>query len=502
MSVEYVLLGASVLLLLSILASKASNRFGVPALLLFLVIGMLAGSEGPGGIYFDDPSLAQSLGVVALAFILFSGGLDTNWQSVRPVLVPGVLLSTLGVLLSASVLGLVAVLVLGVPPLEALLLGAIVSSTDAAAVFSILRARGVSLRGHLAPLIELESGTNDPMAVFLTIGMTQLAMVPETSAVALVPAFLWQMSAGAAIGWLLGRGAVRLINHLELVYEGLYPVLTLSVVLFVYGCASALGGNGFLGVYVAGVVMGNLDFLHKKTLLRFHDGIGWLMQIAMFLTLGLLVFPSRIVPVIGVGLLIATVLIFVARPISVFVTLAFTRMTIQEKALVSWVGLRGAVPIVLATFPLVQGLPRADLFFNVVFFVVLTSVLLQGTSIGIVARWLGLEASGASRSKPPIELSPVTGNFASELFEIEIPADSAAAGKPLVALGFPPSALAILVQRGERFLVPGGSTVLEAADVLLVLADKSALQEVRAIVASDRERPAARAVLDAGDRGD
>ncbi|MEW5718803.1 MAG: potassium/proton antiporter, partial [Chloroflexota bacterium] len=268
---EYAIIVFSLLLLLSILASKISDRFGVPALLLFLILGMLAGSDGLGGIYFDDAALAQFVGVIALTLILFSGGLDTNWNSVRPVFKYGLALSTIGVTITALIVGIIAQVVLHFSFLEGLLLGAIVSSTDAAAVFSILRSKGIHLKGRLKPLLELESGSNDPMAVFLTISLMQLLMQPSTALPNLILLFGQQLFIGAVAGYAVGRGIVFLANHLRLGYEGLYPVLTLASVLFAYGFTNLVGGSGFLAVYLAGIYAGNHDFIHKKSLMRFHD---------------------------------------------------------------------------------------------------------------------------------------------------------------------------------------------------------------------------------------
>jgi cell volume regulation protein A len=480
---EYVLLGASVLLLLSILASKASGRLGVPALLLFLVIGMLAGSDGPGGIYFDDARLSQSLGVVALALILFAGGLDTDWNSIRPVFREGLALSTLGVLFTALLVGGFVTWVLHFSLLENLLLGAIVSSTDAAAVFAVLRSRNVSLKGSLEPLLELESGSNDPMAVFLTIGLIRLLANPKASAAGLIPLFVLQMALGAALGYGIGKMTVHFVNRLRLEYEGLYPVLTLSLVVFTYGAATSLGGNGFLAVYLAGLVMGNSDFIHKRSLIRFHDGLAWLMQITMFLTLGLLVFPSRLIPIAGSGLLIAAFLMLIARPIGVFVSLAFTKRSLREKVMVSWVGLRGAAPIILATFPYLAGISKADTVFHLVFFIVLTSVLIQGTSIPLVARWLGVDAPATDRRQHPLEFVPA-GSSRHDLVEIKIPPGSAAAGKQIVELGLPIGALAVLINRSGDYIVPSGGTILAEGDTVLVLADKESLARARSILQS------------------
>ncbi len=373
-------------------ASRVSGRLSVPALLMFLVIGMLAGSEGIGGVRFDDPWTAQLLGVVALTFILFAGGFHTDWGSIRPVVGRGLSLSTVGVIITASLVGLFAVAVSNFSLLEGLLLGAIISSTDAAAVFTILRSKKISLKGELKPLLELESGSNDPMAVFLTVGIIGLITGSVYSAADLIPFFVWQMALGAVSGYLVGKGTLFIVNHMGLEYEGLYPVLTLAMVLFTYGMTASLGGNGFLAVYIIGLVMGNSDFVQREGLMRFHDGFAWLMQITMFLTLGLLVYPSQVLSVLWVGLAISIFLMLVARPLAVFAALQFTNMSRREKGMVSWVGLRGAAPIVLATFPLLAGVPQADMIFNLVFFIVITSVLIQGISIPMVARWLEVDA--------------------------------------------------------------------------------------------------------------
>lgn len=384
------MLVAAVLLLLSIAAWKVSGRLGIPALLLFLGIGMLAGSDGPGGIYFDNASLAQSVGVIALAFILFAGGLDTEWKVVRPALGGAIALSTVGVLLTAVVVAGFAILLFHVSFLEGLLLGAIISATDAAAVFSVLGARNLNLSKKLMPLLELESGSNDPMAVFLTIGITNLLVDPHESVFSVLLLFVQQMGIGAVLGLLLGWGAIYVIRRLHLEEAALYPVLTVALVLLTYGLTATLGGSGFLAVYLVGILLGNSTVQRVNRLSGFHDSLAWLTQIAMFLILGLLVFPSELPAVFVSGLLITGVVIFIARPVSVLITLLPVKMSIQEKLFVSWVGLRGAVPIVLATFPLLAGVSNSSLLFNLVFFVVFVSVLLQGTSVPFVAKWLGV----------------------------------------------------------------------------------------------------------------
>jgi len=382
------LLVSSVLLLLSILAWKISSRLGIPALLLFLGIGMLAGSDGPGGIYFDNAQIAQNVGVMALAFILFAGGLETNSKAVRPALGGALSLSTLGVLLTAVIVAVFALFILHFSFVEGLLLGAIISATDAAAVFSVLGARNLQLKGRLLPLLELESGTNDPMAVFLTIGLTALLANPQESLLSLSLLFVQQMGVGTILGLLIGWAAIWLLDHLYLDVEGLYRVFTIMLVLFTYGLTALLGGSGFLAVYLVGLLLGNSSVQRVDRLSRFHDSLAWLMQIAMFLILGLLVFPSRLPAVIGSGLLITAVVVFLARPVSVLFALLPVKMSLQEKLFVGWVGLRGAVPIVLATFPLLAGLSKASFLFDLVFFIVLASVLLQGTTAPFVARRL------------------------------------------------------------------------------------------------------------------
>ncbi len=477
-ALEIIFVGIALLILVSIIANKFSERLGVPALLIFLIVGMLAGSEGPGGIPFNDPAVAQMIGIIALAYILFAGGFDTRWDEVQPIFWPGIALSTVGVVLTAVCLGVFASVVLGLSPLTGFLLGAVVSSTDAAAVFSVLRMARARLKGNLRPFLEFESGSNDPMAVFLTTSVIALILTPGSSALTLVPMFVQQMVVGGLLGYGMGRGIVFFINRLKLESEGLYPVLTLAMVLMIYGLTATLGGNGFIAVYVSGLVMGNSIFVYKKSLIRFHDGIAWLMQIVMFLALGLLVFPSDLVRVIVPGLLIAFFLLLVARPVAVFITLLPWKMPLNEKVLVSWVGLRGAVPIILATYPLVAGVPDAALIFNIVFFIVLISALIHGTSIPTVARWLGLAAPLQEKRKLSREFE-VDPNTPSELIELTIPPDASAVGQQVVDLGLPEGALIILMQKeGERF-VPSGSTVIEAGDTLLLLTTDDLVQTVR-----------------------
>lgn len=483
---EPILIGA-ILLMAGVIAGKVSARLGIPALLLFLGIGMLAGSDGPGGIDFSDARLASAIGSVALALILFSGGLDTRWAAVRPVLAPGMVLATLGTTITALITGAAAVYIFDVSWPLGFLVGSIVSSTDAAAVFSILRSRGISLRPPLRPLLEFESASNDPTAVFLTVGFTTLILMPESTAWELIVLLAQQIVLGTAMGIASGRVAVWLINKIKLEYEGLYPVLSLALVLLVYSLTAVLGGSGFLAVYLAGITMARQRLLHKRTLSRFHDGVGWLMQITMFLLLGLLVFPTQVVRVIGPGLALALVLMLIARPVAVWLSLIGRRWNNRERALVSWVGLRGAVPIILATFPLASGVERANLIFNAVFFVVILSVALQGTTLPVVAKWLKLDAPepDVTGEREEIVGGATTGR---RLHEIEIHDGSWVVGKRVVELDLPDGVWVVLVNRGEDYLVPQGPTVLEAGDRLTVLADPPELRQIRDILTNGTQR--------------
>ena len=471
LSAENVLLLGSLLLFLSIIASKTSFQLGIPSLILFLVVGMLAGSDGPGGIFFNDYKIAQLLGVVALNFILFSGGLETKWESIKPILWEGVSLAMLGVLITAVAVGVFVSYLLGYSLLEGLLLGAIVSSTDAAAVFSILRSRKIGLKGYLRPTLELESGSNDTMAYFLVVSLIYLISEPDASLVGLIPRFLRSMLLGGAAGYVFGKAMVFIVNKIKLDIDGLYPVLILSLVFFTFSFTDFIGGNGFLAVYISALILGNSNFLHKKSLIRFYDGQAWLMQIVMFLTLGLLVYPHEIVPLLGPGVLIAVFLIFIARPIAVFISLSFFKeLNIRKKFFLSWVGLRGAVPIIFATYPLLAGIPVSKDIFNLVFFISVSSVLLQGTMLSTVARWLHVLVPEKIKRKFPLDFE-MKEDFSSELFELDIPSASSAIGKSVMNLELPKNALIVLIHRDGKYITANGETEIRPNDHLLVMAD-------------------------------
>jgi potassium/hydrogen antiporter len=470
LTIENIVLVGSILLFVSIIVGKTSYKFGVPTLLLFLAIGILAGSDGIVGIHFDNPKIAQFIGIVSLNFILFSGGLDTNWTSVKPILKEGLVLSTFGVLLTALSLGTFVWFITDFTIYESMLLGSIVSSTDAAAVFSILRSKSLALKYNLRPTLELESGSNDPMAYVLTIAFLTLVVNQEQGIVSIFLLFLQHMILGGIAGFAFGRLSKVIINNIKLDFEGLYPVLVISLMFITFSATDFVRGNGFLAIYICAVYLGNQDLIHKKTILKMFDGLAWLMQIVLFLTLGLLVFPSQIIPYFGIGIFISLFLIFIARPVSVFLSLMFFKMKLQRRFYISWVGLRGAVPIVFATYPLLAGIEKANMIFNIVFFISVTSVLIQGTTLSIVAKWLFVALP--EKAKKITEIDKISLELPQSLLqEFEIPPHFYAVNKRIVDLHFPKSAFIVMIKRNGEYIRPGGSTELHAKDVLMILAD-------------------------------
>jgi len=479
MQIEIVLLVLSVLFFLSIIAGKASSRFGVPALLLFLGVGMLFGSDGVG-IQFENIHIAQSIGTIALCIILFSGGLDTSISDIRPIIAQGVVLATIGVFLTAFITGVLIWWVLGMTMasagvgfLTSLLLASTMASTDSASVFSILRSRGLNLRNNLRPMLELESGSNDPMAYVLVITVISLINLnSEPNYWIVAGTLVLQLVIGAASGFLLGKLSVRIINRIRIGNDSLYPILVFTFCIFIYSITYFIKGNGFLAVYIAGLVIGNSKFVHKRSSLNFFDGLAWMFQLIMFLMLGLLVNPSELVPIIVPGLIISFLMIFVARPLTVFLCLLpFRKMPFRDKTYVSWVGLRGAVPIIFAILPLVENVPHARLIFNIVFFCTLVSLVVQGTSLPIVAKWLHL----AEKPKHVNKLKDFDVDFSNDIksvtTEIEVSEKMLSNGNQLMDLSLPDKTLIVLVRRNDKYFVPTGKTVLKGKDKLLVITD-------------------------------
>jgi len=471
--IDGLLLMIGVLLLLGIVSSKLSTRLGMPVLVLFLLVGMLAGSEGIGGIEFEDYRLAHAIGTVALAIILFDGGLGTSLASIRTSWKPSLLLATVGVLVTAVVTGVAASWILGISLLEGLLLGSIVGSTDASAVFSILRSGGVGLPKRLSTVLEVESASNDPAAIFLTIGCIELLLGNVSFGPGLLSLFVSQMVVGGVLGVLGGYGTVWLANRIELGAAGLYPVLVSACCLLVYGLAVWLGGSGFLAAYLAGVVVGNRRIIFEQGIRRFHDALAWLAQILMFVTLGLLCFPSRLLDVSGKAILICLVLFLLARPLAVLVStlpLGFNR---RELTFMSWVGLKGAVPITLATFPLMFATPevslQAPLLFDVVFFIVVVSAVVQGSTLAPAARWLGLERPQEPAPPVTLEISSLR-HVDGKVVDYAVGADSRAAGRLVKDLALPGGVVIAMITRGDKVIPPQGITRIHAGDhVILVV---------------------------------
>ena len=472
---EEVLLICSVILFVSILAGKAGFRVGLPALLLFLGIGMLFGSDGLG-LQFSNPQIAQFIGMIALSIILFSGGMDTKLSEIKPIASQGVVLATLGVLVTTAITGYfifwLTGLVAGYETLtlaESLLMAAVMSSTDSASVFSILRSKGVYLKQRLRPTLELESGSNDPMAYMLTIILIAYiqsnGMDFQEGAISLII----QLGLGLIAGYILGKVSVWIINRVNVENQSLYPILLLAVIFFIFSITSLLKGNGYLAVYIAGLVVGNTKIIHKKSIVTFFDGFTWLWQIVMFITLGLLVNPHELLPVAGIGLTVGIFMIIFARPITVFLCLLpFRNFTTKAKLYISWVGLRGAVPIIFATYPLIAGIENANLIFNVVFFITILSLLVQGTTVTHVARWLHLTDAPDRKDEFGIELPE---EIKSAMSEIEITKEVLSHGNKLMQLKLPDHTLAVMVKRDGKYFIPKGNTELHENDKLLMISD-------------------------------
>lgn len=466
--IDHIILLAAVLILFGIMSSKLSARLGLPVLVLFLLVGMLAGEDGPGGIVFDNAGAAHALGTLALAMILFDGGLQTPLRAIKKVWRPAATLATLGVLITAAVTGVAAAYVLDIPLLNGLLLGAIVGSTDAAAVFALLRNAGINLNKKLKATLEIESASNDPMAIFLTVGMLEIIMHNMTPGTGLLLMFLKQMGLGAVVGLAVGWLSVKMINKIQLVASGLYPVMVAACGLLSFGITANLGGSGFLAIFITGVVIGNSRFVFQRSTFLFHDGLAWLSQITMFVVLGLLINPSSLLDVWFEGLIIALVLIFIARPLAVVPFLALFGFNRREITLVSWVGLRGSVPIILAIFPLLYELPGAALIFNVVFFVVLISATVQGSTLPWVARKLKLTIPPPATPAATLEITAL-GEVDADIVEYTLGATSRAVGRRLSQMALPDNTVVAMITRNNTVIAPRGSTLLYADDHLFIV---------------------------------
>lgn len=475
---ENILLIGSILLFVSIIVGKTGYRFGVPALLLFLVVGMLFGSDGLG-LQFHSPKTAQFIGMVALSIILFSGGMDTKFTEIRPILTPGIVLSTVGVLLTALFTGLFIWWISGMswsniylPITTSLLLASTMSSTDSASVFAILRSQKMNLKHNLRPMLELESGSNDPMAYMLTIVLIQFVQSSGMGTGAILGSFVIQFLVGAAAGYVLGKLAILILNKINIDNQSLYPILLLSFVFFTFAITDRLHGNGYLAVYIAGIMVGNNKITFRKEIATFMDGLTWLFQIIMFLMLGLLVNPHEMLEIACVALLIGVFMIVIGRPLSVFLCLLpFRKITFKSRLFVSWVGLRGAVPIIFATYPVVANVEGSNVIFNIVFFITIVSLVVQGTTVSYVARLLHLST--------PLEK---TGNdfgvelpeeIDSDLRDMTVTQEMIEKADTLKDMNLPKGTLVMIVKRGDEFLIPNGTLKLHVNDKLLLISEKN-----------------------------
>lgn len=470
-----ILLIGAILLFISIVLSKVSNRFGIPTLLVFLFVGMLFGSDGLG-IQFNNAGQAQFIGMIALSIILFTGGMETKYSDIKPVLGPGIVLSTLGVALTALFTGIFIYYMarlLGQSEINsfllALLLASTMSSTDSASVFSLLRSQSIGLKNNLKPMLELESGSNDPMAYMLTVVLISVINAETVmSGWSVALQFTIQFALGALAGWGLGKIAVFIINKINLSNTSLYPILLLAFILFTFSFTDALGGNGYLAVYLAGVIVGNNPLVSKRETMTFLDGMTWLFQIIMFISLGLLVNPKEMISIAPFALLIGVFMILIGRPLSVFISLIpFKKINSKSKLFVSWVGLRGAVPIIFATYPVVANVEGAHQIFNIVFFITILSLVIQGMTITSVAKKLKLDTKLEKEGNDFGIIFPE--EIDSKLWDVDVTENMLVNGNTLANMKLPKGILVILIKRGNDYIIPNGSVEIEISDKLLLI---------------------------------
>ncbi len=473
---DNVILVGAILIFVSILLSRFSSKYGIPTLLIFLVVGMIFGNDG-FGLQFYNAGVTQFIGIIALSIILFTGGMETEFKEIKPILSQGIVLSTFGVLITAFITGIFIFWVLGyftniyLPLTASLLLASIMSSTDSASVFNILKTQKIKLKNNLRPTLELESGSNDPMAYMLTITLIQYISSSNLGVGSMVSAFFVQFLLGAVVGLVIGKLSVLLINKIKIPYPSLYPLLLLSILLFTYALTDIMHGNGYLAVYLSGIIVGNNKIAFKKEITSFLDGLTMFAQLIMFLSLGLLVNPSEMLSVLPVGLIIAAFIIFFARPLSVFISLApFRKVSIRSKAFLSWVGLRGAVPIIFATYPVLASIENSDQIFNIVFVVTLVSLIVQGMTITTFANKLKLSLPlDDKESDFKVEI-PEELNL--KLREIKLTDRMLEKGNTLELMTIPDKTLVMMIKRDMDFLIPNGQMELMENDILLVIAEE------------------------------
>lgn len=459
---------SGLVLIICITSSKVLYKFGIPMLLIFIVLGMLFGSDGLVGIYFDNYELTSQLCSLALVFIMFYGGFGTKWKMAKPVALPSLLMSTLGVIVTAGLTGLFCYLVLKTTLLEGLLIGAVVSSTDAASVFSVLRAQKLNLKSSLASLLEVESGSNDPIAYMLTfLILTMMKSSGEVSFVMMGSVILTQIIIGLAIGFLIAKSSVYILRFSNFEVEGFYTIFVTAAAILSYALSEYLGGNGYLSVYIAGIIIGNSQIPRKKSMFHFFDGISWIMQIALFFILGLLSFPSRLPYVTGTAVAISLFMILVARPLATFIILSPFKFTVKEKLFISWVGLRGAASVVFAIMALTYGVSIEHDIFHIIFFIALFSVSIQGTLIPKVATMLNLVETEDHYCALKT-FTDYTGDINTDILELKITKDSPWVNKTIREANIPEGVLIMMIKRGNKILVPKGATVIKERDILIL----------------------------------
>jgi potassium/hydrogen antiporter len=483
LNTDTLILLTAILFIVGVLITKFSARFGVPSLVFFMMVGMIMGSDVLNIIHidFDNTETVQMIGVFALIIILFEGGLQTNWERLRPVIIPSLSLATIGVLLTSGIVAVAAKLILDIGWLEAMLFGAIVGSTDAAAVFAVLK--GQNIKPRIGATLEAESGTNDPMAVFLTIAMIELITIPDVNVLNMVGSFFLQMGLGLILGLIFGKLAVLALNRINLDSGGLYPVFATAFALLTYGITTSMNGSGLLAVYVASIIIGNTEIAYRHSIFRFSEGFAWMMQILMFVILGLLVFPSDLFKwdIFFKGILISLVLMLIARPIAVYLSTMKMNYTNKELLFLSWAGLKGAVPIVLATFPLLANIEGSQQIFNLVFFIVLTSCLIQGSTITILAEKLGL--TGPEKTIPMHSLELISlGKADVEMIEYEMESGAAIVGKRLIDIPFPEGSLVNAIIRNDKLITPTGNTVINPGDFLYILTSRKNKHQLKQLL--------------------
>lgn len=470
---DNIILVGAILMFVSILLSRVSSWFGIPTLLIFLVVGMVFGNDGLG-LEFYNANIAQFIGIIALSIILFTGGMETKFKDIKPIVAQGIVLSTMGVFLTALITGVFIFWILGYfssiefPLITSLLLASIMSSTDSASVFNILKTQKIKLKNNLRPTLELESGSNDPMAYMLTITLIQYISSSNIGVGSVIGLFFIQFIVGGIVGFVVAKLSVMLINKIKIPYPSLYPLLLLSILLFTYAITDIMNGNGYLAVYISGIIVGNSKIVFKKEITSFLDGLTMFAQLIMFLSLGLLVSPVEMVSVLPIGIIIALFMILISRPLSVFISLSpFRKVSIRSKTFLSWVGLRGAVPIIFATYPVVANIPHSEQIFNIVFVVTLVSLILQGMTITFVARKLKLDLPFDDKESDFRVEIPEELNI--NLREVQLTKKSLAKGNTLELMDVPDKTLVMMVKRGMDFLVPNGQMELMEGDILLLI---------------------------------